>query len=64
MSELPKRKYMIEIKKKIGKPINDSSTFSKYHRKYALDLLNKPLSNNTKSYASSNSILAIEENQY
>jgi len=58
MSKLSKREYLIEVKKKYWKAdkkdktqlLNDFCCFTKYHRKYALDLLNKPLLKKWKRY--------------
>lgn len=58
MSKLSKREYLVEVKKKYWKAekkqktqlLNDVCCFTKYHRKYALELLNKPLPKKWKRY--------------
>ena len=58
MTKMSKREYLIELKKKYwrskkkqkGQLLNDFCDFTKYHRKYALSLLNKPLPKNLKKY--------------
>lgn len=58
MSKLSKREYLIEVKKKYwkaekkrkGQLLDDFCDFTKYHRKYALELLNKPLPRKWKRY--------------
>lgn len=58
MSKLSKREYLVEVKKKYWKAeksnktqlLNDFCCFTKYHRKYALGLLNKPLPKKWKRY--------------
>lgn len=58
MSKFSKREYLIEVKKKYWKAdkakktqlLDDFCDFTKYHRKYALDLLNKPLPGKWKRY--------------
>jgi hypothetical protein len=58
MSKLSKREYLVEVKKKYWKAkkshktqlLNDFCCFTKYHRKYALELLNKPLPKKWKRY--------------
>jgi len=58
MCKMSKREYLIELKKKYwktgkkqkGQLLDDFCDFTKYHRKYALSLLNKPLSKKWKRY--------------
>lgn len=58
MSKLSKREYLYEVKKKYWKAekkrksqlLDDVCTFTGYHRKYATELLNKPLSKKWKRY--------------
>lgn len=58
MSKMSKREYLIQVKRKYWKCgkkqktqlLNDFCEFTKYHRKYALSLLNKPLSRRWKRY--------------
>lgn len=58
MTKMSKREYLIELKKKYwkskkkqkGQLLNDFCDFTKYHRKYALSLLNKPLPKKWKRY--------------
>ncbi|OIP05956.1 hypothetical protein AUK41_03785 [Candidatus Berkelbacteria bacterium CG2_30_43_20] len=58
MTKMSKREYLIQLKKKYwrsGKKqktqlLDDFCEFTKYHRKYALSLLNKPLPKKWKRY--------------
>jgi len=58
MSKISKREYLIEVKKKYWKAakgrksqlLDDFCDFTKYHRKYATELLNKPLPKKWKCY--------------
>lgn len=58
MSKLSKREYLTEVKKKYwkakkkrkGQLLDDFCDFTKYHRKYALELLNKPIPRKWKRY--------------
>ena len=58
MSKLSKREYLIEVKKKYWKAkkkrksqlLDDFCCFAGYHRKYALELLSKPLPAKWKRY--------------
>lgn len=58
MSKMSKREYLIQVKKKYWKVkkkvktqlLNDFCDFAKYHRKYALSLLNRPLPKYWKRY--------------
>jgi hypothetical protein len=58
MSKISKREYLIEVKKKYWKAdkkkktqlLDDFCCFTKYNRKYALELLNKPLPRKWKRY--------------
>ena len=58
MSKISKREYLIEVKKKYWKAgkkrksqlLDDVCCFTKYHRKYVLNLLNNPLPRKWKRY--------------
>ena len=58
MNKMSKREYLLEVKKKYRQApravktqlLDDFCEFTKYHRKYALELLNKPISKLWKRY--------------
>lgn len=58
MNKMSKREYLIQLKKKYWRSgrgqktqlLDDFCEFTKYHRKYALSLLNKPLPKRWKRY--------------
>lgn len=71
MTKMSKRDYLIEVRKKYHKAtkpvktqlLNDFCEFTKYHRKYALSLLNKPLPGVWKRYDNRNRTRTKQYNQ-
>lgn len=71
MNKMSKREYLIELRKKYHRVpkavktqlLNDFCQFTRYHRQYALALLNKPLARLWKRYDNSTRVRTKKYNQ-